>query len=221
MRCLIAIDGPAAVGKSTTAKALAQVLGWPYLDTGAMYRAAALALDRAGVALDDPSGLERVLGSLDLVIVGNRQLLGGEDVTELLRSPERARKVSAVAACAQVREALVGQQRRLAGAGGWVVDGRDIGTTVFPDACCKIFLTASMAARAQRRFLEQEAKGLTESLESVAADLLRRDQGVTSRTVAPLRKAEDAVELDSTFMSLEEVVAWIVAGHRGHGQGAG
>ena len=147
---LIAIDGPSGVGKSTTAKRVAQQLGWGYLDTGAMYRATALALQRAGVVLEDRPRLERVLAGLKIQQRGIREYLDGEDVTEAIRTPEITRMVTPVSADARVREVLVDQQRRIGGAGGWVVDGRDIGTVVFPEACCKIFLTASVDARAGR-----------------------------------------------------------------------
>ena len=218
---LIAIDGPGAVGKSTTAKAVAQMLGWAWLDTGAMYRATALALQRANATLADCSALETVLASLDIRQVDGREFLGEEDVTPLLRTRELARQVSTVAADPRVREFLVDWQRRIAGAGGWVVDGRDIGTTVFPDACCKIFLTADLQARTRRRFLDLQSRGVPESMEAVAAELRRRDVGLATRTVAPLCKAENAVELDSSGWSLDQVVGWIVDYHRCHERGAG
>ena len=214
---LIALDGPSGVGKSTTAKRVAQQLGWDYLDTGAMYRAAALAFQRAGVRLDDRAGLERVLAGLRIRQRGVREFLGEEDVSEAIRTPEITRMVTPVSADARVREVLGDQQRRIGGAGGWVVDGRDIGTVVFPDACCKIFLTASVAARAGRRFLELQAKGAAAPLDEVAADLQRRDLADSTRAVSPLCRAADAVELDSSGMSLDQVVDWIVARHRAHG----
>jgi cytidylate kinase len=213
---LIALDGPSGVGKSTTAKAVAQELGWQYLDTGAMYRATALALKRAGVALEDRAALEKVLGGLEIRQVGSREFLGGEDVSEAIRTPEVSRMVTPVSADARVREVLVEQQRQIAAAGGWVVDGRDIGTVVFPDACCKIFLTAGVAVRAKRRALELEAKGTPQPLAEVEADIERRDHADRTRAVAPLCKAQDAVELDSGGLTLDEVVAWIVGHHRAH-----
>lgn len=215
---LIAIDGPSGVGKSTTAKRVAQELGWDYLDTGAMYRTTALALQRAGVALTDREGLRKVLAHLRIEQRGMSEFLDGEDVSDLIRTPEITRQVSAVSADAQVREVLVEQQRRIGRTGkGWVVDGRDIGTVVFPEAPCKIFLTASVEARARRRFLEQQAKGIAGSLEEVAADIARRDHLDSTRAVSPLRKAEDALELDSSDLSLEEVVARTLAIHQGQG----
>ena len=216
---LIALDGPSGAGKSTTAKLVAQELGWQYLDTGAMYRATSLAIQRAGVALEDRPGLAAVLAGLRIQQRGTREFLGEEDVSEAIRTPEATRLVTPVSADAEVRRVLLEQQRAIVGQGGWVVDGRDIGTVVFPDACCKIFLTATVASRARRRFLELEAKGMATPLAEVAADIQRRDLADSTRAVAPLRKAEDAVELDSSELSLAEVVAWIVAHHRAQGHG--
>ena len=214
---LIALDGPSGVGKSTTAKRVAQELGWHYLDTGAMYRATALALHRAQVALEDRDSLERVLGSLRIEPRGTSEFLNGEDVSEAIRTPEVTKLVTAVSADARVREVLVDQQRVIGASGGWVVDGRDIGTVVFPHACCKVFLTATAEARAQRRFMEMQAKGSTVTFQEILADQERRDHADSTRAVAPLRKAEDASLLDSSTLALDQVVAWIVAHHRQHG----
>jgi len=213
---LIAIDGPSGVGKSTTARRVAQRLGWQYLDTGAMYRAAALAVHRAGLSLDDKAALERLLSGLDLAQAEGRMFMAGEDVSEAIRSQEVTRQVTPVSANARVREVLVEQQRRIGASGGWVVDGRDIGTVVFTGACCKVFLTASPEARARRRFLELQAKGQTPVFEEVLDDLQRRDQADSTRAVAPLCKAADAVELDSSDLSLDQVVDRIVALHQAH-----
>jgi len=213
---LIALDGPSGVGKSTTAKRVAQQLGWGYLDTGAMYRATALALLRAGVVLEDRPRLERVLAGLKIQQRGIREYLDGEDVTEAIRTPEITRMVTPVSADARVREVLVDQQRRIGGAGGWVVDGRDIGTVVFPTACCKIYLTASVTARAGRRFQELRDKGVPQPMADVAADIQRRDLADSTRAVSPLCKAADAVELDSSAMTLDQVVDWIAAHHGAH-----
>jgi CMP/dCMP kinase len=194
-------------------------LGWDYLDTGAMYRATALALVKAGVALEDAEGLERVLSSLRIEQRGVRSFLNGEDVSEAIRTPEITRMVSSVSAHGRVREVLVDQQRAIGRTGkGWVVDGRDIGTVVFPDACCKIFLTATVEARAHRRFLEQQAKGIGASMsfEEVAADIARRDHADSTRAISPLRKAESAVEVDSSDLSIDQVVASILSIHQGH-----
>jgi cytidylate kinase len=213
---LIAIDGPSGVGKSTTARRVAARLGWQYLDTGAMYRAAALAIQRVGLSLEDRPTLERLLAGLDLAQEGTRIFLAGEDVSEAIRSQDVTRGVTPVSADARVREVLVEQQRRIGASGRWVVDGRDIGTVVFPGACCKVFLTASPEARARRRFLELEAKGQAPVFEEILADQLRRDEADSTRAVAPLRQAADAVELDSSAMSLDQVVDWIVARHLAH-----
>ncbi|WP_211237948.1 (d)CMP kinase [Holophaga foetida] len=213
---LIALDGPSGVGKSTTAKRVALELGWNYLDTGAMFRATALALHRAGITLEDGSRLQLLLDGLRIEQRGTREFLDGEDVSEAIRRPDITRMVSSVSADARVRQMLLEQQRAIGSRGSWVVDGRDIGTVVFPNACCKIFLTASVDARARRRFLELRNKGNATPLEEVAQDLERRDHQDTTRAIAPLRKAPDATELDSSNMSLEEVVAWIVRNHRAH-----
>ncbi|NTW84649.1 MAG: (d)CMP kinase [Holophagaceae bacterium] len=213
---LIAIDGPSGVGKSTTAKRVAERLGWYYLDTGAMYRAAALAVQRAGIALADRPALEALLQSLDLSQEGTRIFLAGEDISEAIRSQAVTQLVTPVSADGRVREVLVDQQRRIGARGRWVVDGRDIGTVVFTGACCKVFLTASPEARARRRFLELQANGQAPILEDVLQDLQRRDLADSTRAVAPLRRAEDAAELDSSTMNLDQVVDWIVARHQSH-----
>jgi CMP/dCMP kinase len=213
---LIAIDGPSGVGKSTTARGAAERLGWQYLDTGAMYRAAALALLRSGTSLEDRPALEGLLAGLDLSQAGGRMYLAGEDVSEVIRTQQVTRLVTPVSADPRVREVLVEQQRRIGSSGRWVVDGRDIGTVVFPRACCKVFLTASPEARARRRFLELEAKGQSPVFEEVLADLERRDRADSTRAASPLRRADDAAELDSSDLSLGQVVDWIVARHLAH-----
>jgi cytidylate kinase len=213
---LIAIDGPSGVGKSTTAKAVAKALGWDYLDTGAMYRAAALALLRHRVPLEDREGLERVLSSMEFEQRGNRFFMGAEEVSEAIRGPEVTRFVTPVSADARVRTVMVEQQRRMGGRGRWVVDGRDIGTVVFPSACCKVFLTASPEARGRRRHLEVAAKGDASSLKEIIADLQRRDSADSTREVAPLKMAEGAFLLDSSELDLEQVVQQILARHGIH-----
>jgi len=214
---LIALDGPSGVGKSTTAKRVAAELGWDYLDTGAMYRSVALAALRAKLTLADPDALERLLPGLELSQGGGRFELNGEDVSEAIRAPEVTALVSPLSADPRVRDTLVAQQRRIGGRGRFVVDGRDIGTVVFPEACCKIFLTASVQARAHRRFLELQAKGLPSDESEVARDLAARDLTDSTRAVAPLRKAEGAWELDSSALNLDEVVKAIIAHHLAHG----
>ena len=208
---LIALDGPSGAGKSSAAKRVAERLGWAYLDTGAMFRATALALQRAGVSLEDEAGLRAVLDALRLEQAGAAIFLNGEDVSEAIRTPEITQFVTPVSQDPRVRKILLEQQRAVGAKGGFVVDGRDIGTVVFPGAALKVFLTASVNARARRRFLEQQAKGMAMSLEEVAADIARRDHADSTRAEAPLKKADDAVELDSSGLSLDEVVERIVA----------
>jgi cytidylate kinase len=189
---LIAIDGPAGAGKSTVAKAVATALGWTYLDSGAMYRTVALA------RLSDRPFPEHI----DL---GERVLSDGEDVTEAIRSPEVTAKASEVAADPAVRERLVAMQRKLIAGGNWVAEGRDIGTVVAPDAEVKVFLTASPEERARRR-AEQEGR----PVEEVLAEQRERDERDETREASPLRAADDAVEVDTTGLSIDEVVARIV-----------
>jgi cytidylate kinase len=189
---LIAIDGPAGAGKSTVARAVARALGWTYLDSGAMYRAAALA------TLRDAPFPERIE-------LGERILSDGEDVTEAIRTPEVTAKASEVAADPAVRERLVAMQRELIAGGRYVAEGRDIGTVVAPDAEVKVFLTASAEERARRR-AEQEGR----PVEDVLAEQRERDERDESRAHSPLRAADDAVPLDTTGLSIDEVVARIV-----------
>ena len=213
---LIAIDGPSGVGKSTTAKLVAKSLAWDYLDTGAMYRAAALALKRAGITIDDRVALNRILHELKIYQVGNREFLGLEDVSEAIRTPEITDMASLISSDADVRVALVCKQRQICERGNWVVDGRDIGTVVFPNACCKIYLTASAEIKALRRFNELKNHGLNVRLDEVMARMQSRDTADSNRMMSPLRKAEDAIGLDSSGMSLAAVVDWIVSHHRHH-----
>lgn len=208
---LIALDGPSGAGKSSAAKRIAEALGWAYLDTGAMFRATALAIQRAGASLDDEASLRAVLDRLDLGQEGTRIFLNGEDVSDAIRTPEITKFVTPVSQDPRVRKVLLEQQRAVGAKGGFVVDGRDIGTVVFPNAGLKVYLTASVEARARRRFLEQQAKGISMSLEEVAADIARRDHADSTRAEAPLRRADDAVELDSSGLTLDEVVDRIVA----------
>ena len=211
---IVAIDGPAGAGKSTVARQLARRLGFAMIDTGALYRSVALAARRAGVAWDDDQGLGRLLGSgLGLVFLPvpeaeQRVLLQGQDVTQAIRTPEISRGASVVSARPVVREKLLGLQRELGlkSPRGAVLEGRDIGTVVFPDAAVKFFLTASDEARAQRRYAELAEKGLYVPLQDVLADQRKRDKADSERDVAPLRAAEDALRVDTTGLDLAEVV---------------
>ena len=196
---IVAIDGPAGAGKSTVARAVAATLGFTYLDTGAMYRCVGLGAQRSG---RDPAEVARTAR----ISVGERVLLDGEDVTGLIRSAEVSEAASRAAADPAVREALVDQQRRIMSSGDWVAEGRDIGTVVAPDAAVKVYLTASPQERARRRGGE-----LGVDVESVLAEQAARDRRDAARPVSPLVQAADAVELDTTGLTLDEVVARIVA----------
>ena len=210
---IVAIDGPAGAGKSTVARELARRLGFTIVDTGAIYRAVALAARRANVAWEDDEGLSRLLDAgLGISFVSGpdnqRVFLHGEDVTEAIRAPEISRGASVVSARPVVRRKLLGLQRQLGRAAGQgaVLEGRDIGTVVFPDADVKFFLTASDEARAARRHAELQERGLSVPLQEVLADQRQRDKDDSERAIAPLKPAPDAVVVDTTGMDLGEVV---------------
>ncbi len=212
---IVAIDGPAGAGKSTVASAVARRLGFTRIETGALYRAVALLALRQGVRLDDEAALARLAEGLDLHFDPrpdgtNRVLLDGGDVTEALRAPEVSEAASRVAALPAVRAALLGLQRRLGRSGGVVLEGRDIGTVVFPDAEVKVFLTASPQERAARRLAQLRARGVQADPEQVLEAIERRDAQDAGRSVAPLVAAPDAVVIDSTGRSVDEVVDAIV-----------
>jgi CMP/dCMP kinase len=213
--CVITIDGPAGSGKSTVSRDVARSLGFVYLDTGAMYRAVALAAERRGMDETNGPELGELCRELDLVIRAdgeiNRLFLQGEEVTAAIRTPEMDMRSSAVSAVGEVRDAMTQLQRRLATrAGGVVAEGRDMGTVVFPEAPRKFFLTASRAQRAKRRYTERIERGETVSLEQVEEDLARRDRQDESRLLAPLRPAEDALVIDTTALTKAEVVSRIL-----------
>src|SRR5215207_934886 len=195
---LVAIDGPAGAGKSTVARAVADALGFPYLDSGAMYRAAALMLLRHGGAASERAE------ELELEL-GERVVANGEDVTEAIRESEVSEAASRIATNEKVRRALVAKQRGLLSRGDWVAEGRDIGTVVAPQAGVKVFLTASPEERARRR-----AEELGADLETVMRDQALRDEQDRARERSPLRPAADAVELDTTGLAVEEVVERVV-----------
>jgi cytidylate kinase len=194
---VVAIDGPAGAGKSSVARAVASSLGWTYLDSGAMYRAVALAALRARAAPASVASGVRI-------DVGDRVVLNGEDVTDLIRSPEVSEAASRAAADPAVRSALVEQQRRLLGRGDWVAEGRDIGTVVAPDAAVKVFLTATPEERARRRAAELGVDPAT-----VLAEQTIRDERDRTREASPLSPAGDAVVIDTTGLRMDEVVARI------------
>lgn len=209
-RFSIALDGPSGAGKSTIARALAQRLGITYLDTGAMYRAVALYVLNAGA---QPGAKDQVIPLLDEIDIeirftdaGQRVLLNGQDVSEAIRENPVSPAASQVAAIPEVRERLVAMQREMASRRSVVMDGRDIGTAVLPDATLKIFLTASAHERARRRFEELKQKGEEVEFEALQRQMLERDYNDSHRAASPLRRAEDAVKLDSTGMDIEQVV---------------
>jgi len=204
---VVAIDGPAGAGKSTIARRVAARLGFVYIDSGAMYRALALWALREGAGLDDATRLERMAQAVRIEFApgGSAVFLNGEDVTETIRSPEVSQAASKVSALAGVRRALVEQQRRMGATQSVVMEGRDIGSVVFPDADVKIYLDADPAARVERRARELEQKGETVSVEDVARDLAERDRRDCTRATAPLVLAPGAVRVDTTRLSVAEV----------------
>lgn len=209
---VIAIDGPAGAGKSTVARALAAELGFTYLDSGAMYRCVALAALRAGADLDDPEAVAALASAPAIGLAGERVELDGEDVSAAIREPAVSAASSRVSVHPGVREAMVARQRRLIAAGRYVAEGRDIGTVVSPDSPLKVFLTASPEERARRR-----AAQTGEGVEAVLAAQRERDARDEGREHSALRPAEDAVELDTTDLTLDEVVAQIATLARNRG----
>ena len=210
----IAIDGPAGAGKSTVAKAVARDLGAMYLDTGAMYRAFGLAILRMGIEPHDRARVAEQVKDIDVGVrfVDGAQhiFLGDEDVTGDIRSPEVSAAASAVSAAPEVRRRMVEMQRAIAAGHSVVMDGRDIGTDVLPNATLKIYLTASAQERARRRFLEMQEKGQAGSYEQVLADIQARDWQDMHRAASPLRVAEGAVELDCSAMDQAQVVRAVI-----------
>ena len=212
---VVAIDGPAGTGKSSVSKRLADALRVRYLDTGGMYRTVTLAALRAGVDPEDAQAVGQIASTVQMSVEyapdGDRYLLAGEDVSTEIRGDDVTRNVSAVSAVPAVRARLVTLQQQLAkGPGGVVVEGRDIGTVVLPDAPVKIFLTASAETRARRRNDQNVAAGLPDDYEGVLADVRRRDHLDSTRAVSPLRAADDAVVVDTSEMTEEQVIAHLL-----------
>jgi len=211
---ILAIDGIAASGKSTTAKMVASKLGFTFLDTGAMYRAVTLAILDQSVELNDETALKSLLTDLDLEVKPDKEgtniFLKGKDVSKKIRSLDVTENVSAVSAIPVVREAMVSIQRTLGSQTDCIVEGRDIGTVVFPDADFKFFIVADVKTRARRRQLDLLTLGEKRSIEELSKDLKTRDQKDSSRSHSPLTKAADAVELDTTHLSIDEQVKFIV-----------
>ncbi len=205
----VVIDGPAGSGKSTISKLLAEELGLTYIDTGAMYRAVALAAHERSVDPADDRGLEEVCRTIRLEFVGARLFMDGRDVSKDIRTPLMDTLSSAVSARPSVRRAMIGLQRRTAEGGGIIMEGRDIGTVVLPDARAKFFLTADPAVRGQRRYRERVERGESADLSAVVSEIEKRDKNDSERELSPLKPAEDAVIIDTTSLSIPEVVAEI------------
>ena len=211
----VAIDGPASSGKSTISKLIAKENHFVYLDTGAMYRVVTLAVLRNKISIDDHEAIEKLVQTIEIGFSmqdGKQSVfMNGEDVTDEIRSVEVTRNVSAVSAIKEVRTRLVHLQQEIAENHSIIMDGRDIGTVVLPQAEIKIFLVASVEERAKRRFIENQEKGIEMSYEELVEDIRRRDHIDSTRKESPLRKAEDAIEIDTTTMTIEDVVKTVTA----------
>lgn len=213
-KIIIAIDGPAGAGKSTIARKVAARLGYAYIDTGAMYRAVTLSCLMAGFSLTEAAAdqmAQHIKISFSYEDGRNKVYLNDKEVTDAIRSLDVSQNVSRVSAYGGVRKAMVAQQREMGKAGGIVMDGRDIGTVVFPQAQLKIFLTASVEERARRRFEEIKEKGEIVSLDDLKKKIIERDRLDETRAISPLKKAKDAVLIDSTQMSIEDVTETILS----------
>lgn len=207
MKLNIAIDGPSAAGKSTIADLLAKRFHLTHLDTGAMYRCCAYAAITQGIALDDENSLYETIKNADIRLDENKDVyLNNRKVTLEIRQNEISMAASKVSTFAKVREALVAMQREIAEEKGYILDGRDIGTVVLPDADVKIYMVASVEARAKRRFQEYMEKGIDADYDTIYKDIVQRDYQDTHRAASPLKKASDAIEIDTSDMSIKEVV---------------
>ncbi len=214
---VIAIDGPSASGKGTVAQRVAAALGFNYLDSGALYRLTALAAQLQGVAWDDENRVAIVAARLDVVFDGERILLAGDDVSLAIRTEEMGGGASKVAALPAVRDALLARQRAFAQMPGLLADGRDMGSVVFPQAPLKIFLTATAAVRAERRYKQLIARGELADLAAITTDLEARDARDRARSVAPLQQLPDALLLETSQMGIEDAVAQVLAWWRERG----
>ena len=211
MKINIAIDGPRAAGKSTVAKELAKRLGYTHLDTGSMYRAVAYITKEANIKIDDEEKIVNLINMSNIEISNDNHItVNGKDITEIIRSNEISMAASDVSKLKRVREALVAMQRKIASQKGYILDGRDIGTVVLNDAEVKIYLIASAETRAQRRVLQNKEKGIPYDYEQILEDIKKRDYQDIHRKESPLKKAEDAIEIDSSDMTQEEVILEIL-----------
>ena len=210
----IAIDGPAGAGKSTIAKKVASKLGYIYVDTGAMYRAMALYFIRLGVAPTETDKIDTMCADADISIEYQNGeqvvVLNGENVNGFIRTEEVGNMASSTSVNGNVRKKLVELQQKLAASKDVVMDGRDIGTVVLPNAEVKVFLTASSAVRAERRYKELEAKGIEADIKKIEADIIERDERDMTREISPLKQADDATFVDSSYMTIDEVVETII-----------
>ncbi len=208
---VIAVDGPSGAGKSTISKALSRRLGYLEIDTGAMYRAMAWLARESGLDLENHEAVVSLSSQAEVELTldngTTRVLANGNDVTTLIRTPDISMLTSKISALKPVRDAMLSLQRKMGAKGGVVLDGRDIGTVVFPDAELKFFLSASAEERGRRRFLELQGKGVQATLEETIKDVMQRDKQDMEREIAPLRQADDAILIDSTGKSIEQVVA--------------
>jgi len=211
---VIAIDGPSASGKGTVAERVAAALGFRYLDSGALYRLATLQALRRGAPLDDAAALAGIARNLEISFGDGKLWLAGEDVTEAVRTEAVSAATSRVAASPAVREALLARQRAFREGPGLVADGRDMGSVVFPDATLKVFLTADVATRAERRHKQLMEKGMCAKMADVVEELRQRDARDSARPVAPLRHYPDAVFLDTTRLTIDQAVAQVLAWYR-------
>lgn len=203
----IAIDGPSGAGKSSISKKLAEILGYVHLDTGAMYRAVAYAALKRDIALDDEKTVVDMISKLDLVMKPDGTIIcDGEDITKKIREPHMSMAASNVSKLKEVRAALVRMQQKIASSKGYILDGRDIGTVVLTDAEVKIFLTASPEERTKRRVLQNEKSGIKSDYQTIYDEIIARDYQDSHRENSPLKKADDAVEIDSSSMTIDEVI---------------
>jgi cytidylate kinase len=206
----IAIDGPSGAGKSTIAKSLGKILNIDYIDTGAMYRAVAYKILKEGIDLEDEEALNAMLENIDIDLRSDETFLDGENISGLIRTQEVSKAASDASALPLIRERLVALQQAMGSSKDVILDGRDIGTNVFPGAQYKFFLTASLKERAKRRWVDLRNQGKTVELASVEEDIALRDYNDSTRALNPLRRAEDAIEIDTTDMSIEETTSVIL-----------